>query len=448
MHAVFFIPGIMGTRLLGADGQEVWPPTLIETQVGYRRTDQLLAESVRHGEIIRNVSCFSFYGPILDQLKDLGFREDGGHKRLYQFPYDWRKDLEDTAQLLADQIDAAESAGASQISLVAHSMGGLVARLLLEGGKYDQKPWYEKVKNLIALAVPHQGAPLALARILGVDSSLGISKSDFQRIAGDSRYPSGYQLLPCAEEGACWEQSTEGLQPVDFFNPLVAQRLGLDSELLERARYVHQRLNTKPPPQHIRYFYFAGTGHETVTRINVYLDDAGNVDRDRIIVTRTNHSGDGTVPMWSALPRAGQREVVIGEHSSVFAGMPFKRVFYRLLGGNLGSALETLGERDDPMRLSIASPIVECGCEFEILLVPGTPITEIVGKLVLQSMEKDGTTIRGEETLADVTYRGPPVANLRLVVGPLHHPGLFRLAFEGAPRNVAPLGFAVARLEP
>jgi len=57
----------------------------------------------------------------------------------------------------------------------------------------------------------------------------------------------------------------------------------------------------------VRYFSFAATGHETVTRVNV-LERNGMYPTEEMVLTRTEDSGDGTVPFWSALPRAVQKQ--------------------------------------------------------------------------------------------------------------------------------------------
>ena len=106
MKALVFVPGIMGTKLHSAEGEELWPPTALETQFGYGRVDKLLADGVRFGEIINKVMCFDFYGSLMDQFADLEFRPGGAAKRLYLFPYDWRLDLEQTAERLVAQLDA------------------------------------------------------------------------------------------------------------------------------------------------------------------------------------------------------------------------------------------------------------------------------------------------------------------------------------------------------
>jgi pimeloyl-ACP methyl ester carboxylesterase len=150
-----------------------------------------------------NVLCFDFYAPLLGCIRDLGFTPDGAEQRVVTFPYDWRRDLFDTAMALADALDRVHAAGASQVLLVAHSMGGLICRLLLEADTWKDRPWFASIDQFIAIGTPHLGAPLALGRILGVDAALGISGKDFAWLANNEAFPSAYQLLPAPGEATC-----------------------------------------------------------------------------------------------------------------------------------------------------------------------------------------------------------------------------------------------------
>lgn len=443
MKAVVFVPGIMGTELHNTS-EKLWPPTASETQFGYNRVDKLLADDVRPGAIIENVMCFDFYGSLLAQFDELGYKVNGTANRLFRFPYDWRVDLEVTAKLLAEKLDVVDHEGAQEIYIVAHSMGGLISRLVLETGVYSNRPWFKKIKSFIALATPHRGAPLALARILGLDSTLGISKSDFKRLATDPKYPSAYQLLPAPNEDACWSMDTLDVNSLDIYDLKVASGLGLNPELLKRAKYVHDSFAKGKAPDHVRYFYFAGTGHETVTRINVWKRN-GQYLPDDMVVTRTEDAGDGTVPFWSAIPRAVQKEVVVNEHAQVFRGMPFKLVFYRLLGGDIGLPLQGLEQniQTDPLRLSLATPIVQIGEEFELLIVPSTPVGSFEGSFFLRRISEGGVPVSENEEVSKLSYLGPRVSKLRLMMPPLAIPGLYQLTYEGTPSSSEILPFAV-----
>lgn len=448
MHTLIFVPGTMGTELFDAAGEKLWPPKPLETQFGYDRVAQLLGEDVRPAGVVKSVSCFDVYGSLLTQFAELGYEVDpgAGAKRLVTFPYDWRLDLEATADALARALDRVHADGASRIDLVAHSMGGLVCRLVLETQRYAGRPWFGQIANFIAVATPHQGAPLALARILGLDSTLGIGKADFRRLTNDRRYPSGYQLLPAPTELACWDMADMSVGSLDIYDPASAGPLGLDDELLQRARWVHDSLASGAAPRHVRYFYFAGTGHETVTRVNV-LARGGAYPVEEMVVTRTEDAGDGTVPFWSALPRPVQKQVVVGEHMKVFRDLPFRRVFYRLLGGDLGLPLQATGVGpDEPMTLSLPTPVIEVGRPFELLLVPAAPEAPLTGELLLTLLNEHGRAAGTAEVLSEVSYRGPRVSRLRLVLPPVATPGLYELGFAGTPAKAEPVRFAVASL--
>jgi hypothetical protein len=194
----------------------------------------------------------------------------------------------------------------------------------------------------------------------------------------------------------------------------------------------------------VRYFYFSGTGHETVTRVNV-LDRNGTYPIEEMVLTRTEDAGDGTVPFWSALPHAVQKQVVVNEHMKVFRGMPFKRVFYRLLGGDLGVPLESIGaaEPAGPTHLSIPTPVIQVSQGFELLVVPQSPAGKIDGKLLLQRLNDDGTLVGAPEEMSAILYQGPRVSRLRLSMPAITAAGFFQLVFIGTPANSEPLRFAV-----
>jgi pimeloyl-ACP methyl ester carboxylesterase len=434
MQLVVFIPGIMGTRLvLERDGarEEVWPPTPLETKFGYARIDKLQHPALKPTEIIDSVLCFPFYTTVLELLRDIGFSEGGADRRLHLFPYDWRQDLFGIVDRLASTLDDA-ARGADSITLVAHSMGGLIARLLLESETYRGRPWFGRIQQMIALAVPHLGAPLALARVLGLDSTLGIKGRDFARLAANPRYPSGYQLLPPPGEIACWDQSAGALDGLDIHDARTAASLGLSATLLARTQALHDVLSAGRAPAGVRYFYFAGTGHRTVTRVNVTRKAGGAVDPAAATLTWTDDGGDGTVPIYSALPRIGQRQIVTNEHSSVFAGAPFRRVFVRLLGADEGPAVEAAAPS---ARLTVEQPVMMLGRDIEVNLVleDAEPEPKLDGRLLVEALADDGGRAIHRESVMPVAYAGPAVAKLTLKLPPIAKAGLYRLAWEGTP---------------
>lgn len=434
MKCVVFVPGTMGSALSLPDGEEVWPPTPLEVTFGYKRKQKLLRDDLVLGDIVREVSCFDVYKPMVDTFAAMGFKESGSGDRLHVFPYDWRRDLELLAEQLANRLDMLPAATTS-IVIVAHSMGGLICRLILEAGKFDARPWFGKIKAFITLATPHLGAPLALARILGLDTALGISAEDFRDIAADRRYPSGYQLLPAPGESACWDiKAGSTLGELNIYDPAVATKLGLDPSLVARAAWMYETLGKGKAPPQIRYFYFAGTGHKTATRLNVSSSSK--------LVTRSEDAGDGTVPLWSALPASGQKQLVVGEHASFFTDTTFKAVFFRLFGKNFptpptGVAGAVTAE------LSIQSLSIRKDEEIELVIAPAAPIADVKSKILLERTDGPEKPFTAFGEALDISYSGPPIPSLKLRLSAVATPGFYRARLVGKPAGGKPVQFAV-----
>lgn len=92
------------------------------------------------------------YDNLVEALKENGYTEG---KDLFLFPYEWRESNVETAKLLKAKIgEIQEQVKWPKVDIVAHSMGGLVAREYVEtldgGSAIDQ---------LITLGTPHNGSP-------------------------------------------------------------------------------------------------------------------------------------------------------------------------------------------------------------------------------------------------------------------------------------------------
>ncbi|NIE73472.1 alpha/beta fold hydrolase [Pantoea sp. Ap-967] len=455
MDIVILIPGIMGTTLLatGADGkpEEVWPPTPYEAVMGYKRLELLTRPDLKVGEPINKVACYNFYSLLREHLDDLGFKNTDKGKRRIEFGYDWRQDNFDSAQKLAELLQKLHiQEPTARVTLVGHSMGGLVSRLLLEQAHNQKQPWFANITQLITLGTPHLGAPLALARIFGLDSTAGVSAKDVKRLANDPRYPSAYQLLPAPGEAAVWALNSPDLRAVDIYEQQSAKDLGLDYGLVNKAQRMHQVLAAGARPEGVRYFYFAGSGHQTVTRINVNHTAGQAVEHAASVITKTNDAGDGTVPLYSSLPTTGQRQIVINEHATVFKGETFRRAFFRLLGGNVGTVIDA-GVNEAILEGSLDRPVYEQGEPIEVTLevlnlraLDGKGRTDsIEGELVITDARADA---KSPAKTYRVNYSGPLLDRLSLVIESDElAPGLYELRFQGQPTLSEPLHFAITK---
>ncbi|MFH1822767.1 MAG: hypothetical protein ABH830_03630 [Patescibacteria group bacterium] len=92
------------------------------------------------------------YDNLWEALKLAGYIED---ETLFAFPYQWRQSNNYSAVLLKDKITEVKNiCQCDKVDIVAHSMGGLVARAYIEGNDYQSD-----IDQLIFLATPHKGSP-------------------------------------------------------------------------------------------------------------------------------------------------------------------------------------------------------------------------------------------------------------------------------------------------
>lgn len=95
------------------------------------------------------------YDNLIESLARNGYTKD---KSLFEFPYDWRKENSTTADFLEAKIMAVKNqTKVSKVDLVAHSMGGLIARSYIERANGES----DNVDQLVTLGTPHHGAPQA-----------------------------------------------------------------------------------------------------------------------------------------------------------------------------------------------------------------------------------------------------------------------------------------------
>ena len=125
----------------------------------------------------------------------LNLRAAGFSPVLYD--YDWRRSVDELGAALAERIRNEPS---DRITIVAHSMGGLVSRAALT------HPGMSNVERLVLLGTPNFGsfAPLQALRgtypVVRKISSL-VSTGTPEDLAGQifNSFPSLYQMLPLAE---------------------------------------------------------------------------------------------------------------------------------------------------------------------------------------------------------------------------------------------------------
>jgi pimeloyl-ACP methyl ester carboxylesterase len=135
---------------------------------------------------------FNTYDNLWEALKLAGYEEG---VNLFALPYDWNNSSVDTARELKNKIDEVKNiCECDKIDLVAHSMGGLVARAYIQDDDYQSD-----VDQLIFLATPHLGSPKAYLMWEGGESGLDfqdwLTERFFALLADSSGFDSIFHLI-------------------------------------------------------------------------------------------------------------------------------------------------------------------------------------------------------------------------------------------------------------
>jgi pimeloyl-ACP methyl ester carboxylesterase len=330
---VIVIPGLFGSKLRSrASGREVWPGPWQDVLFGdYRnlalqfdpKTLAVLPDDLEAFDIAEHVLGQDFYGPIIDTLTRYAGYAKGtpgvpvppGERRYYVFPYDWRQDNVEHARALEHLIDAIRRDYGKpdlRVDVVAHSMGGLIARYYLRYGPIDALDGSEqlvtlygttRVRKLILLGTPNFGSVASLHAYLSGEP-IGVARIAPEILA---TMPSGYQLFP--HPLVTWLIDIDGnpLQDELFdpatwrryrwsvFDPVaearVRARRGADGDSyveslqryfdfrLERARRFAWQMSTPEPHTPIRYVLFGGDCALTPARLLLENDSGQPVAR-------------------------------------------------------------------------------------------------------------------------------------------------------------------------
>ena len=306
----------------------------------------LLGLTVTQHAYMRILGTLGAGGYRDQQLGEAGAVDYGSdHYTCFQFPYDWRLDnaanarrlhafIQEKRQYVQKQrrerfgVDDSEV----QFDIVAHSMGGLVARYYLrygdaklpEDGSLPELTWAgaAHVDQAIFVGTPNAGAPRMLRTLVRGKQFAPLLPRYQPEVLGTM--PALYQLLPRSRHGVVRLEQT-GEPVTDLYEASTWQRFGWgladpDPETLAallpnvsdakkrrrlarrflkrslaRAKQFHRALD-KPasPPKGTSLHVFAGDAKATKTHL---LVDAKTGE----LTIGATSPGDGSVPRYSAL---------------------------------------------------------------------------------------------------------------------------------------------------
>lgn len=159
--AVFVLPGILGSNLK-VKNQRVW--------LGWRVVNGLEKLAyVPGGDAVQPDGPVSFYYDDLSRF--LSDTHD-----VVPFAFDWRRPIEEEARRLAGRVEQeldARQAGGQPVRMVAHSMGGLVARVMqLERPEVWERMMAVPDARVLMLGTPNAGS-WAPMQVLSGDDTFG-----------------------------------------------------------------------------------------------------------------------------------------------------------------------------------------------------------------------------------------------------------------------------------
>lgn len=340
---VFFIPGILGSILnyRGPDefgvfvDEEVWGSNLLDNlDILANNPNRLLSDQIEPVEVLSEVSFLGIkkdiYGSLLHFCIDkngLGLSEG---INFFPFAYDWREDNRISADKFADFIDSKDDLKSSKIKIIAHSMGGIVTRLMLNQNKSIKN----KTDLVFQIATPVEGAAKAYLTLK--------DRPDFHKIfdwlwmlgqhirpvkraqllATLQNFPSLYQLLPPPSTDTLFNRSGNKYSALD---PKIWQ--ANLRHFVTDAITIHKMLSL-PITNNLKCIY--SKRHKT--EMELLVDSQYNV-----IARSVKVSGDGTVTCSSAFAnsRVQSRDIIGGTmktgHNNMCANSNLKRLLKKAI---------------------------------------------------------------------------------------------------------------------
>ncbi len=378
---VVVLHGIMGGELElldGSDGDLIWVQ-ILRLIAGEFMLLPLDANGASVNAIKATGLYMRFYGSLLTSLaQDWTARG---------FGYDWRLDIRESADALRHMIDSTFGPDAP-VNLVAHSMGGLVARSYIQ--RHPGR--WAKGGRLVMLGTPNYGSfavPLLLDGIndgLKVVNTLDLLHSRAEILNVAKTFTAAYQMLPALGKA-------NGLEPL--YRASTYTVTPIEQQMLDRAAAFIEELRSAVDPKTmvnvVGYNRPTPCGIRDVTRLAY---------GDGFLLSKR---GDGTVPHDLGLIDGVATFYVDEEHMNLPANQRVQNALTELLETgtlqNEANLYRGLGNNFDE------------GQSMELLMGEGA---RIQAKAAKAAALREAVVARGPDLLESVPVEEMALADLLL----------------------------------
>jgi pimeloyl-ACP methyl ester carboxylesterase len=442
---IVFVPGITGSELVYTPTNEkIWPPDLGDVFLGYQKFDKLSdPKQVSVGNVIDNDLIIVFYQTTEEDLRYISnlINNVSSGGPYCPAPYDWRQDLLMSVDTLISTIDKWYNANPSltELTLVCHSMGGLVGRLLMEWKYASATPpkWFKLIDRLLFICTPHLGAPKALAESLGLEDVDTLSMAQLRQFAADTNFPSGYELMPDSSREILYDWNVPGY--VKYDDASVARALGLPDLNLKAGNRLRTSLDVNKRPKGVKYFYIYGTGFSTDGGVAFY---GPNFDKAYVFQWPNDSSappdewGDTVVPAWSVKEAAALASPKIptwsgvGDHIGILQTPDFRQKLYSYFG--VPGRAPSLATDRTVVVVCLNKKTYKPGETIDGLLILESATDNINGTYMLKRFDERSRSMVVSGQKHEIIHKGgtpTKVFPIRLVAPTV--PGVYRLEFNG-----------------
>lgn len=297
--AVVLLPGIMGSQLTSIRGvtKLLWinPMLFLRGESSYLELDEN-GTADRHPEI----------EAVATAVEKMTYVKIGLALRrevdLYEFPYDWRRPIEESADVLHRTLERwADGDPGRQFTLVGHSMGGIVSRAYLARHPQDAR---RRIERVIMHGSPQFGATQTIENLYEGNQLMKIagllnSANDPRRLL--LNLPSVYQLLPAPPH--LFPSHRPYPADWDLYRAEAWRLADIRQDYLDAARTFHELLAgiEHTEAAEVEVIQIAGCHLETMVEAHRRFTPDDRFELEPLWIEEGEDSGDGTVPLWSSL---------------------------------------------------------------------------------------------------------------------------------------------------